>query len=44
MRYCMRLASTDGDRYRFEGDKVLHDDPGFEVWEDTTKLFVRILD
>jgi cholesterol oxidase len=44
MRYRMRLASNDGGRYRFEGDKVLHDDPGFDVWEDTTKLFVRVLD
>jgi len=41
MRYRMDLASG---LYRFDGVKVLHDDPGFDVWKDTTKLFVRILD
>lgn len=44
MRYLMRTASVDGGHYRFEGVKVLHDDPGFDVWKDTTTLSVRILD
>jgi cholesterol oxidase len=44
MRYSMRLTADEGRRrYRFEGVKVLHDDSGFDVWKDTTSLFVRIL-
>jgi cholesterol oxidase len=45
MRYSMPLTSDEGRRrYRLEGVKVLHDDPGFDIWKDTTTLFVRILD
>jgi cholesterol oxidase len=45
MRYCMDLTSDEGDRrYRLEGVKVLHDDPGFDAWKDTTTLSVRIFD
>jgi cholesterol oxidase len=45
MRYAMDLTSDEGGhRYRLEGVKVLHDDPGFDAWRDTTTLFVRILD
>src|SRR5262249_51518046 len=44
MRYSMDLTSNGANRYRIEGVKVLHDDPGFDVWKDTTTLFVRILD
>jgi pimeloyl-ACP methyl ester carboxylesterase len=45
MRYSMALTSDEGGRrYRLEGVKVLHDDPGFDIWKDTTRLYVRILD
>jgi cholesterol oxidase len=44
MRYRLRLASDEGRPYRFEGVKVIHDDPGFDAWADMTTLFVRILD
>jgi hypothetical protein len=44
MSYRMQLTSEEGRRYWFEGVKVLHDDPGFDVWADTTTLLVRILD
>lgn len=42
MSYRMRLASQDGGQFRLEGTKVLHDDPGFDVWADTTTLYVRV--
>ena len=44
MRYSMRLAADDGRRFRFEGHKVLHDRFGFDLWSDTTTLFVTISD
>jgi cholesterol oxidase len=44
MRYRMQLIAKDGNRYRLEGFKDLHDDPGFDTWVDTTKLFFQIFD
>jgi cholesterol oxidase len=44
MRYSMRLAADDGRRFRFEGHKVLHDRFGFDLWSDTTTLYVTISD
>lgn len=42
MRYRMRLSSSDGQSFFFEGDKFVHDDPGLDVWSDTTTLNVTI--
>lgn len=44
MRYQMDLLAEEGKRYQFEGHKVIHDDPGFDIWEDTTTLFITITD
>ena len=44
MRYEMDLTSEEGDQYHFSGQKVIHDDPGFDIWEDTTTLFVTVAD
>jgi cholesterol oxidase len=44
MEYHMPLADAAGHRYFFAGRKLIHDDPGFDVWADTTTLFVKIYD
>jgi predicted acylesterase/phospholipase RssA len=31
-----------GERYYFAGRKEVRDDPGFDLWKDTTTLFVRL--
>lgn len=42
VRYRMRLAATDGRRFWFDGYKRLHDDPGFDLWQDATTLYATI--
>jgi len=42
MRYAGRLTATDYATYYFEGHKTVHNDPGFDVWSDTTTLFVTV--
>lgn len=42
MRYRMKLASEDGKLYFFDGFKVIHNDPGFDVWADTTTLYITV--
>src|SRR5262249_41679652 len=42
MRYQAVLASETGERFHFEGFKAIHDDPGFDVWADTTTLFITV--
>lgn len=42
MRYRMKLHAEEGDIYYFNGFKHIHDDPGFDIWKDTTTLFITI--
>ncbi len=42
MRYRMGLQSVEGKQYRFDGHKVIRDDPGAELWDDTTTLYATI--
>ena len=42
MEYRMNLKSVEGDEYHFHGFKRIHDDPGFDMWEDTTTLYVTL--
>src|SRR3990167_4947504 len=42
MLYCMQLDSVEGKRYVFDGFKQIHNDPGADIWEDTTTLFITI--
>ena len=42
MRYRMALASEEGTSYFFDGVKVVRDDPGFDLWADTTTLHVTV--
>lgn len=42
MKYGMRLNTHDGKAYYFSGYKQLEDDQGFDLWKDTTRLFVTV--
>jgi cholesterol oxidase len=42
MCYRMKLASAEGKRYYFDGFKSIHDGPGFDVWADTTTLYITV--
>ena len=42
MRYNMKLLSSSGEKYHFEGHKVIHDNFGFDLWDDTTTLFITV--
>ena len=42
MEYRMPLTDADGARYHFFGRKVIRDDPGFDLWADTTTLAVEL--
>ena len=42
MRYRMKLTDESGKVYYFEGFKVVHDDPGADMWADTTTLYTTV--
>ncbi len=42
MTYRMPLRLADGRTYYLYGFKRIHDDPGFDLWADTTTLFVTV--
>jgi cholesterol oxidase len=42
MRYDATLVAQTGERFRFEGVKRVHDDPGLDLWADTTTLYVTV--
>jgi cholesterol oxidase len=42
--YRMKLTSEEGKTYYFHGIKFVHDDPGEDVWKDTTTLFITVYD
>jgi cholesterol oxidase len=44
MIYEMTLRSTDGRSWAFRGIKHVHDDPGLDLWADTTTLRVDLRD
>lgn len=44
LRYRMKMHSREGKTYYFSGVKVVHDDPGFDLWHDMTTLFSTIHD
>lgn len=44
MLYHLPLAAANGRRYLFSGRKDVRDDRGFDVWSDTSTLFVTIHD
>jgi cholesterol oxidase len=36
------MASEEGKSYFFEGFKLVRDDPGFDMWSDTTTLYITL--
>ncbi len=42
MLYSFVLTGEDGTSFYFQGKKDVKDDLGFDVWKDTTTLFVKI--
>jgi cholesterol oxidase len=42
LRYGMHLQSEQGERFFLEGTKYVHDDPGPDMWSDTTTLHVSL--
>ena len=42
MRYQMKLSSHEGTDYYLDGFKEIRDDPGFDLWSDTTTLYITI--
>ena len=43
MLYRLHLTDPAGNDLTFVGHKRVHDDPGLDVWPDTSTLYVRIL-
>lgn len=44
MKYRMQLVADGGRVYFFDGFKVIRDDPGIDVWPDTTTLYITVHD
>ncbi len=44
MRYRMAMTSSEGKVYYMDGFKRIHNDPGFDVWADTTTLYITVYD
>jgi cholesterol oxidase len=42
MRYQLPLVSESGERFFVDGYKDVHDDAGFDLWVDTTRLLVSV--
>lgn len=42
MIYRLQFTGEDGNPYLLDGFKEIRDDPGFDVWKDTTTLFTSI--
>ncbi len=42
MLYRMQMSTETGEIYYFEGFKQIHDDPGFDIWSDTTTLYITV--
>jgi cholesterol oxidase len=42
MSYRMTLNARDGRRFYMEGFKLIRDDRGFDIWRDTTTLYITV--
>lgn len=42
MIYRMLITAQDGKATYFEGFKSIHDDPGLDLWSDTTTLYITL--
>ena len=43
MLYRLHFADAGGNPLTLVGHKDVHDDPGVDVWQDTSTLYIRIL-
>ncbi|MGH8909489.1 MAG: hypothetical protein ACRD0K_24070 [Egibacteraceae bacterium] len=43
MRYRLRFRDGAGNPLTLSGLKEIHDDPGFDLWSDTTTLYVKLI-
>ncbi len=44
MRYRMNMTTREGKTYYFDGFKVIRNDPGIDLWPDTTTLYITVYD
>lgn len=44
MKYRFQMHAEDGKKWYFEGHKIIHNDPGIDIWSDTTQLYITIYD
>ncbi|KTD19601.1 Cholesterol oxidase [Legionella lansingensis] len=44
MIYQFKLNAVEGNKYEFDGFKLIHNDPRFDIWQDTTTLNVTVYD
>lgn len=44
MVYRMKMTAAEGKVYYFEGFKLVHNDPGYDIWADTTTLYITVHD
>ncbi len=44
MNYRFLMTAKNGKIYYFDGFKVVRDDPSFDLWADTTTLYITIYD
>ena len=44
MKYGMKLNTYEGANFFFYGFKEIKDDKGFDLWSDTTTLFITVFD
>jgi cholesterol oxidase len=42
MKYTMNIHSEEGKDYFFYGYKLINDDKGFQLWKDTSTLYITI--
>ena len=42
MKYAMKLATVEGASYSFYGFKEIKDEKGFDIWSDTTTLYITL--
>ncbi|CAN5833114.1 hypothetical protein BH20CHL5_BH20CHL5_10280 [soil metagenome] len=42
MRYRLMVRSPAGEPLTVSGFKVVRDDPGFDIWDDTSTLYMRV--
>jgi cholesterol oxidase len=42
MKYTMNIHSEEGKDYFFYGYKLVNDDKGFDLWKDTSTLYITL--